>query len=324
MRTVFAFIAGCLLAGVMVCVPAQAAGPINRTVAVVNGEMITSYDLSTAAAPEMLRAKLDPKKPANREAIEQLERKVLESMINDIVVVQEAERLKVSVSDGEVDAELGRFRTASKLDEESFKKELARQGYTPETFKAQVRRNLLKSRLLSTMVGRKVVVTKDEIAQYYAANKGSIPVAGSGGEGGSVRIAVIVYPPNANAASWAGRIRSGKVTFEQAAREVSIGPNPDKGGDLGTMNVSDLAPALLEHLAGLKEGQVSSLFTLEGVQAQVRLIAKGASEQAYSSDDSLEALTPQIERILREPKLQERYAEYMDQLRKRAVVDIRL
>lgn len=38
---------------------------------------------------------------------------------------------------------------------------------------------------------------------------------------------------------------------------------------------------------------------------------------------TLEEATPQIERILREPKLQERFREYTEQLRKRAVVEIR-
>ena len=38
---------------------------------------------------------------------------------------------------------------------------------------------------------------------------------------------------------------------------------------------------------------------------------------------TLEEATPQIERILREPKLQERFREYSEQLRKRAVVEIR-
>lgn len=325
MRTFFAFIAGGILAAQMVFC-AQAAGPLNRAVAVVNGEMITSYDLSTAIAPELARTKLDPKKPADRAAMQQLERQVLESMINDIVIVQEAERLKVTVPASEVDTEMQRFRENSRMDEATFQKELARQGLTVDSFKNTIRKNILKSRLLSTMVGRKVVVTKEEIARYYAENKGAIPTASTSG-GETVRLAIIIYPPTANVASWASRIQSGKVSFEQVAKEVSIGPNGAQGGDLGPMNTADLAPVLLERLAGLKPGRVSKPFTLEGVQAQVRLISRGAGQAApamSSGEQSLEALSPQIENILREPKLQERYMEYLEQLRKRAVVDIRL
>lgn len=303
---------------------AHASGPLNRAVAVVNGEIITSYDLNVVVAPELLRAKLDSKKPADRAAIEAIEREVLNRMIDEIVVVQEAERLKVVVVDADIDAEIARFREGSKVDETAFAKELQRQGFDTERFRQQVRKNLLKSRLLSNMVGRKVVVTKDEIAKYYAANQGSIPSAATPG---MVRLAVLVYPPNADVKAWSSRIQSGKVSFEQAVREISIGPMREQGGELGSIAAVDLAPVLLEHLAGLKPGQVSTPFSMDGgVQAQVKLLSSEAGKASASSgaSDSLEALTPQIERILREPKMQERYVEYMEQLRNRAVVDIRL
>lgn len=305
---------------------AHAVGPMNRAVAVVNGAIITSYDLNVVVAPELLRAKLDAKKPADRAAIESLEREVLARMVDEIVVVQEAERLKIVVTDAEIDGEIARFREGSKLDDAGFAKELQRQGFDNERFRQQVRKNLLKSRLLSNMVGRKVVISKDEIAKYYAENQGSIPTAETPG---MVRLAVLVYPPNADVKSWASRIQGGKVSFEQAVREISIGPMREQGGDLGNIAAADLAPILLEHLAGLKPGQVSAPFGMDGgVQAQVRLLATEAGGASAATGGTmsadLEALSPQIDRILREPKLQERYVEYMDQLRKRAVVDIRL
>lgn len=327
MRIFFVFLSAFWLLGQAIGLQsAHAVGPLNRAVAVVNGEIITSYDLNVVVAPELLRAKLDSKKPGDRAAIEALEREVLARMVDEIVVVQEAERLKIVVADAEIDEEIGRFQEGSKLDEAAFAKELQRQGFDKERFRQQVRKNLLKSRLLSNMVGRKVVVSKEEIAKYHAENQGSIPTAATPG---MVRLAVLVYPPNADVKSWVSRIQGGKISFEQAVREISIGPMREQGGDLGNIAASDLAPVLLEHLAGLKPGQVSVPFGMDGgVQAQVKLLnsdAGGASaSMGGAASDSLEALSPQIERILREPKLQERYVEYMDQLRKRAVVDVRL
>ena len=74
----------------------------------------------------------------------------------------------------------------------------------------------------------------------------------------------------------------------------------------------------MEQLSTMKPGEVTSLIDINGLQGQLKLIniIKGEPQ-------TLETLTPYIEEILREPKLEERFKEYTDQLRKRAVVDIR-
>lgn len=66
-------------------------------------------------------------------------------------------------------------------------------------------------------------------------------------------------------------------------------------------------------------GMVSGLFEVNnGLKGQLKLLSMESGD-----GQTLEEATPQIERILREPKLQERFREYSEQLRKRAVVEIR-
>ena len=55
-----------------------------------------------------------------------------------------------------------------------------------------------------------------------------------------------------------------------------------------------------------------------GLKGQLKLLSMESGD-----GQTLEEATPQIERSLREPKLQERFREYSEQLRKRAVVEIR-
>lgn len=302
--------------------PAHAA-PINRAVAVVNGEMITSYDLSAAVAPELLRAGLDPKKEKDKAAITALERQVLENMINDIVVTQEAERLKVGVSDSDVDEELRRFKDGAQMDEAAFASELKRQKIELSSFRERLRKNLLKNRLLGAMVGRKVLVSKEEIAQYYETNRGVIGTAQP--VGGMVNVAILLYPTQAAADTWVPRIKSGKAAFENVVREVSVGPMKEQGGELGLMSLQDMAPVLRDQVSKLTPGQVSAPLKVDGGVLQVKLLTKNADAAPSGGVSmSIEEATPEIERILRESKMQDRYMEYMEQLRKRAMVDIRL
>ena len=117
---------------------------------------------------------------------------------------------------------------------------------------------------------------------------------------------------------------SGKVGFADAARQVSVGPNAQDGGDMGFMELDDLAPVLRTEVETLKKGQVSGLFDMQLNKAQVWLIDSVAPEAAAQSGDVPdEATAARIEEILRAPRLEARFQEYTEQLRNRALVDIR-
>ena len=229
--------------------PVRAA--INGVAAVVNGEMITAFDLQAETAPEAMRRGLNPKDPNQAAAIEELTKATLERMINNIILTQEAQRLKISVGDSEVDNEIQQIMSRNKMTPEEFQHQLQIQRTTEKDFRE--------------------------------------------------------------------RIRSGKLSFEQAARQVSVGPRAQEGGDVGVVDWNSLDPTWQDRLSQLKPGDVSGLFEVNnGLKGQLKLLSMESGD-----GQTLEEATPQIERILREPKLQERFREYSEQLRKRAVVEIR-
>ena len=293
------------------CVQVVAA-PLNKVVAVVNGDMISAYDLDRAVAPALLRAGLDAK--ADPEAVATLRRNVLESMINDLIVTQEAQRLSITVSDSEIDAEIQKIRNQSKLSEADFAKQLAAQKLSMEEYRDHIRKGLLTRQLLGHMVARKVVISKEEIEAYYNEHSDMF------GAGRTVRFALIIYPPEADPKKWVDKLRSGKLDFEETVKKISVGPMKEQGGDLGFIAWSDLASDVKTQLSNIKQGEVTDLFLLNGMPAQIKLLDSSTD----GSTPSLEEVSGQIENILRQPKMQERLVEYMDQLRKRAVIDIRL
>ncbi len=304
-------IASIALALLLAASPVHAA--LNGVAAVVNGEMITAFDLDAEMAPEAMRRGLNPKDPAQAAQIDALSRATLERMINNIILTQEAQRLKVSVSDSEVENEIQQIMSRNKLTPQEFQRQLQLQRMTEKDFRERLRSGLLRNRLLANMVGRKVIVTKEEIADYYNAHKQSFM------NNQRVRFAIIVYPPTENVERQAARIRGGKASFEQVAREVSVGPRAQEGGDVGFADWNSLDPAWQDMLSLLHPGEVSGILEINnGLKGQLKLL-----EMESGDGQTLEEASPQIERILREPKLQERFREYSEQLRKRAVVEIR-
>lgn len=292
-----------------------AAAPLSRIVAVVNGDMITSRELEQACAPEFFGQKIDPAKDPAKAG--DVRKAVLDRMINEKILLQEAEKEQINITEEELDNAMEQAVKESSLDRATFLKQLAREGITEKMFRQNLRSQLVSQRLMSRNVISRVVVTEDEINDYYRQNMAGFAT-------GRARVAMIVYPVDADAEKWASDIRQGKVSFANAARAVSVGPNASGGGDMGYVELSDMAPALLEQISHMNKGDVSPLLHLAANFAQVALLDVEQGEAAEASQAVPDpAAAQRIEQILRRPRLEERFKQYTEQLRSRALIEIR-
>lgn len=291
------------------------AAQLNKVAAVVNGQVITMFDLQKEALPELARARLNPNNPAQAKDVDTVFRRVLDMMIMDILIAQEAKRLKATVSQGEVDNELTRMMKMRNLNKKQFEDQLAKQKLSVDTIRKNIEKNLLRQKIMGMEVARKVVVRPEEINAYYEAHKANMF------DRNGLHMGLLVYPPNVNAASIASQIKSKKISFEQAAAKYSIAPNKNNGGDMGAVEWERLNPEWEGRLSKMKPGDVTEPFELQGMKAQVHLFRPGGGPEKQLS---LEEATPQIDAILRQPKAKERFEDYSRQLRNKAVIDIRL
>jgi peptidyl-prolyl cis-trans isomerase SurA len=308
------------LTAMLLCVAVSGfAAQLNKVAAVVNGQVITMVDLQKNALPELIRARINPENPAQTEAMKQVLDKVLDLMIMDILLAQEAKRLKISVSPKEVDAELTRVMQARQLTREQFEAQLAAQKSPLSEVHKEIERNLLRQKVMGMSVGRRVVVRPEEIRDYYESHKDTL----FNREG--LHWGFLVYHPQADGKTLAAKVKQGSLAFEETARKYSVGPNKEKGGDMGMVPWGKLNPELEARLSPLKPGETSEAFDIknEGMtfKAQVRLFRPGGGTEKTLS---LEEATPQIDAILREPKAMERFEEYTSGLRSKAIIDKRL
>lgn len=287
---------------------------INKIAAVVNGQVITMFDLQKAALPDIARSGLNPGNPAQAKQVDEVLHKVLDLMIMDILIAQDAKRLQISVTPAEIDDELGSMMKSRRLSKKQFEKQLAKQNVSVESIRSNIEKSLLRQKVMTREVGRRVVVTPQEIKDYYESHKSAMY------DRSGLHMGVIVYAPNVNAASLAAQIKSGKISFAEAAAKYSIAPNRDKGGDMGPVEWDRLNPEWGGRLAKMKPGDVTDIFDLQGRKAQVHLFRPGGGEEKQLT---LEQATPQIDSILRQPKAMERFEDYSKQLRKKAVIDVR-
>lgn len=304
----------CLALALTLVCPAFAA-QVNKVAAVVNGQVITMFDLQKAAVPNLIRARITPNDPAKTKEINAILRKSLDDMILDILVAQEAKKQNIIVSRSEVDGEISKLMQARKLTRKQFEEQLAKQKLSVDELRKNIERTILRQKMMGMQVGRKVVVTPQEIQAYYEAHKGELF------NRDGLHMGLLVYSPKVNATSIASQIKSGKISFAEACAKYSIAPNREKSGDTGAVEWDRLNPEWGEKLNKMRPGDVTDVFPLQGFKAQIHLFRPGGGEE---KELTLQEATPQIDSILRMPKARERFADYSKQLREKAVIDIRL
>jgi peptidyl-prolyl cis-trans isomerase SurA len=282
---------------------------VNKIVAVVNGEMITLHELRMHTASEIARRKMAPKDPK----IEELQRETLDSLINDILIRQEARRFKVSISDAEFKEEMDRSIARTGRTPGQFEAELKTQGITMEMYRERMRNNMLSMRMANFMVDRKVFVTPEEIADYYNNNRNAFQ-----GER-TADFSVIMLPERVDVQGIYKQIRAGSISFEDAARKHSAEGNAQDGGLVHGVPYDRLPPEMQKLLSSLSDGGISQLLRTQG---GFYVFRRDAIHEARPL--SLQEARPHIEEILLAPLREERAKEYIRQLRSKAVIDIRI
>ena len=298
---------------------------VDKIVATVNGEPITMFDLNDKVkiyVTQILKRNYNPADPA----MGQLRQQVLASMIDDLLIRQEAQRLKITVSDSEVEARIrDLMRKNGNMTEAQFVQQLQQEGMTRRQFAEDMRRNILKEQLLGYMVSSKVLVGEDEIKAYYEAHKGESLAQIAGSPAAGPHLGVIMVAKLEEAKALKQRIASGQISFADAARKFSTGPGAAQGGDLGPINPQELDPRLGKVLTALPPGGVSDPILLDGNPALVTTLGEPAqAAQANPAPAGGEASFASVHDAIRDKlygeKLDKQFGEYMGKLRSRAVI----
>ncbi|MDO5536375.1 MAG: peptidylprolyl isomerase [Desulfovibrionaceae bacterium] len=305
------------LLALALCTCAEAA-QYGKIAAVVNGKPITMYDLQREASGEIIRSRLNLNNPKDKEKVDVILRRTLDNMILDILIQQEAKRLKVTISDEDVDQEITRMYTSRKMTRQQFEQSLAREKIKLSDLRENYRKGMTRSRIMAMEVARRVVIRPEEIRDYYEKNKETML------NRQGLHMALIVYHPQAPAASVARQVRSGDLSWLEASRRYSVMPGREKGGDTGPVQWDSLNDEWRGRLMKMQPGDVTPLFQYNPqLKAQVRLFRPNGDNSPLRVM-TLDEAKPEIENILRAPRAQERFEEYTNGLKRKAVIDIRI
>ena len=225
---------------------------VNRIVAFVNDELITEGDVNIRVSgllQEEDRGAIDSSKA------DQMRRAVVQRLIEERLMIQEAKRLGVTASSEEVVQRLTQLR--QRLSKEQYEQMLAQAGLNEEQLKSKIREQVLVQKAIDQAVRSKVQISLSDLAGVPA------PEAPGADEVRVQHLLIRVTPERSadDAKLLATRLHTQLVdkraTFEELAHEHSEDPHASEGGELGWLRRGQLLPELDDVLFALKPGEVS-------------------------------------------------------------------
>jgi len=282
---------------------------IDKVVAVINGEIVTLHELNQRLENNTDRAKTPD---ISQDSVNK-QKRVLRSMVNNILLEQEADRLQITVSDMEVENRIDRMLESRGLSREQFEDMLEQRNISLREYKSRIKRQIKKNKLLSSMVRQKVIVTEQEIREYYRENEEKYT------QSKQCKICIILMQHKTSLQNIVHRIHKGEISFELAAQKYSRGPARDKGGCLGTFKWSDMKKNWKSVIRNLHPGEVSEVVSLDKGYAAFKL-----DSEIKRNKTPLQEVRNKIRDKIYSEKLRSRYEKYLQDLRSEAVVEVKL
>ena len=295
----------------------SAAQVIVGIAATVNEELITTVELDKEYLQMQKELEKLPAAQKTRSAAlnRLVDKKLIEQKIRELEIRITEEELRLAVED---------VKKQNNLTEEALVQALAAQGLTLELYKSQLKDQLERLRLMSQEVRSKVQVGEREIRDYYEANRSVY-----GGEeqyrarhifflvaqeGGAAELA----QAEAKANDVLKEAQAGK-DFAELAKKYSSDPAAAKdGGDLGTFKRSDMLQEIGDTVAAMKPGEISALVLSRSGLHIIKL-----EEKTQTSGKTFEESKEAIEELLYKKKADERFAQWVKDLRASAAIEIR-
>ncbi len=270
----------------------------------VNEELITLEEFNS----ELRDIKLEHGKlPEDRESLDQLKTAFLDQMINRKLILGEARRIDIHVSEEEINKNI----LALKRDYagESFKAMLEGRGMSFEEWKRRLKEKLLAEKVISTVAQFDGIIDEKAVRQYYEEHieQYSFPE--------QVRARQIVVATVEEAKVILRMLRKGE-NFETLAKEKSMMPEKLYGGDLGFFARGEM-PEAFDEVFQLKLGRLSKI-----IKSPYGYHIFKVEEKVEGKVREFDEVRDEIAHQIRKKKNEQIYYTWLSELRTKAKIKI--
>jgi len=298
---------------------------VERIVAVVGNDVITLSELNelvTTMHGSTLAAISDV--PARQAQRKELQRALLDQMIEQRLMTQQYSKLSITASEQDVDRVVDAILKQNNITMDVLTQELDRQGLSMAQYRDQMRQHVLQTRFIEQQIRPKVNITEEDIKNLYTQKTGEVEA-----EEVTELAGVIVTMPRGGgpeaveqsrkqARQVAEAFKSGK-SADELAQQAADGSVVSLG-NMGSFRKGELMAELDVALAGLKTGDV----TTPVESAQGLYILKVISKGKQSDVKPYAELRDQLYRRLYDQQVELHVQAFLRTARKETHVDVLL
>ncbi|MFW6128934.1 MAG: peptidylprolyl isomerase [Candidatus Aminicenantaceae bacterium] len=291
---------------------------IEEIVAVVNEDIITRSDYIKRRQDtyQSLQTRFEGDELEKR--FDSLQEELLDGMITELLLLQEAERKGFSVTE-QVKMGIERLKEDNGFEtDEELKRALAQQGLTYEEFITEMEKSYLKENVIVEEVNRSIVIEDSETVNYYKNHPKEFT------EPTEYKIKAIYLSEgdktedeiNSLKNEINEKLASGEP-LASLAEKYSEGPGKESKGDLGTFVKGEMESRLEEAVEKIEVGELTQWIKVKNGWFLLRLVDKKESHlKPY------EEVSESIGKKLFDQKSQEKYKEYIDELKNKSYIKI--
>ncbi|MCO7253703.1 peptidylprolyl isomerase SurA [Dickeya oryzae] len=231
---------------------------VNKIAAIVDNSVVLESDINSLLQSVKLNA---------QEAGQQLpddatlRHQILERLIMDNIILQMAQKMGVQVSDDQLDRSIANIAAQNHMSLDQLRSRLAAEGISFDTYRSQIRKDMMIADVRNSEVRRRVTVLPQEVDSLAQQ------LASQGANGPEVNLSQILIPLPENptqdqvdkAENLANRLvkeASQGADFGKLAITYSADPQALKGGQMGWGRPQELPSLFAERLANPQKGQI--------------------------------------------------------------------
>lgn len=282
-------------------------------VAVVNESAISASDLDKRMRLVVASSGLQNTKEIKKKLLQQ----VLNGLVSEQLMLQEAKKHGVTVDKKEIDSGLAQIAQQNNNKPEQFLSMLKRGGIDVSTMYQQIESQVAWSKLVQKRLRSRVIISERDIDDTLERVKSKI--------GTTEYLVAEIFLPVENTKKGSGvkklalelvrEIKVGKVSFFKLAQQFSQAAGSAKGGDKGWVNEAQFPEELLSAVSQLNKKQVTApIKTSTGYHIFLLRDKRILSDETLPSRDQIEYNigTERLDRLQRQHLLDLRLASFID------------
>ncbi|MFH1458270.1 MAG: SurA N-terminal domain-containing protein [Candidatus Omnitrophota bacterium] len=278
----------------------------DKIVAVVNNEAITQRDLNDFFNFTQLQLSREYNEAEAEKRIEATRKDLLEKLIEDRLILQEAKAINVKVDDNRIKAKINEIRRHYSS-EADFQNDLAKQGLVQADLERKIREQMLMYMIVEQSVQDKIMIRPDEVTTFYNKNMKEFVT----GEERECDIVILDTDREDSAREFENLFRSGQK-LEDLQKRFPL--TVDK---IVAKRDGGLRQDIEEKVCSLNPGEYSQPLKVNNKFYIFKLLKITPPRQLTLSEAQV-----RIQAYLFDLKMQEQFSNWLDGLKKKAYIKI--